>query len=36
MEINGRPRLARMTRMSVFAPDEVLTITLLPDSCETG
>ena len=27
MEINGRPRLACMTRMSVFAPDETLTIT---------
>src|SRR5690348_8694075 len=29
MEINGRPRLACMTRMSVFAPDETLTITPL-------
>src|ERR1700678_1656115 len=27
MEINGRPRLAGMTRMSVFAPEETLTIT---------
>jgi succinate dehydrogenase / fumarate reductase, iron-sulfur subunit len=27
MEINGRPRLACMTRMSVFAPDEMLTVT---------
>ena len=27
MEINGRPRLACMTRMSVFAPTETLTIT---------
>src|SRR6201994_5177928 len=27
MEINGRPRLACMTRMSVFAEDETLTIT---------
>src|ERR1700748_1776844 len=27
MEINGRPRLACMTRMSVFAPEETLTIT---------
>jgi ferredoxin len=27
MEINGRPRMACMTRMSVFEPDEVLTIT---------
>ena len=26
MEINGRPRLACMTRMSVFAPDETLMI----------
>ena len=29
MEINGRPRLACMTRMSTFEPDEVLTITPL-------
>ena len=29
MEINGRPRLACMTRMSVFAPDEPITITPL-------
>jgi succinate dehydrogenase / fumarate reductase iron-sulfur subunit len=29
MEINGRPRLACMTRMSTFAEDEVLTITPL-------
>jgi succinate dehydrogenase / fumarate reductase iron-sulfur subunit len=29
MEINGRPRLACMTRMSNFAEDEVLTITPL-------
>ena len=29
MEINGRPRLACMTRMSVYAPEEVLTITPL-------
>ena len=29
MEINGRPRLACMTRMSVFEPDEVITITPL-------
>ena len=27
MEINGRPRLACMTRMSIFAPEETLTIT---------
>ena len=27
MEINGRPRLACMTRMSIFTPDETLTIT---------
>src|SRR5216683_864160 len=27
VEINGQPRLACMTRMSVFAPDETLTIT---------
>ena len=27
MELNGRPRLACMTRMSVFAPDEMLTVT---------
>ena len=27
MEINGRPRLACMTRMSAFTPDETLTIT---------
>src|SRR5579863_385503 len=27
MEINGRPRLACMTRMSIFEPDETLTIT---------
>src|SRR6266567_669389 len=27
MEINGRPRLACMTRMSVFSPEETLTIT---------
>ena len=27
MEINGRPRLGCMTRMSIFAEDEVLTIT---------
>ena len=27
MEINGRPRLSCMTRMSTFAPDETLTIT---------
>ena len=27
MEINGRPRLACMTRMSVFTPEETLTIT---------
>src|ERR1700749_3718659 len=27
MEINGRPRLACMTRMSTFAPEETLTIT---------
>src|SRR5436190_10290369 len=27
MEINGRPRLACMTRMSTFEQDEVLTIT---------
>ncbi|WP_097229924.1 succinate dehydrogenase/fumarate reductase iron-sulfur subunit [Streptomyces zhaozhouensis] len=26
-EINGRPRLLCMTRMSLFAPDEVLTVT---------
>jgi succinate dehydrogenase / fumarate reductase iron-sulfur subunit len=26
-EINGRPRLLCMTRMSVFAPDEVVTVT---------
>ena len=29
MEINGRPRLACMTRMSTFTEDEVLTITPL-------
>src|SRR5499433_1189654 len=29
MEINGRPRLACMTRMSVFAPGEAITITPL-------
>src|SRR5258708_8340876 len=29
MEINGRPRLASMTRMSLFAPDEAITITPL-------
>jgi len=29
MEINGRPRLACMTRMSVFAETETLTITPL-------
>ena len=29
MEINGRPRLACMTRMSVFEPSETLTITPL-------
>jgi succinate dehydrogenase / fumarate reductase, iron-sulfur subunit len=29
MEINGRPRLGCMTRMSTFAPDETLTITPL-------
>src|SRR5206468_7324627 len=29
MEINGRPRLACMTRMSLFAPDEPITITPL-------
>ena len=29
MEINGRPRLACMTRMSVFTPEETLTITPL-------
>lgn len=28
-EINGRPRLLCMTRMSVFAPDEVVTVTPL-------
>src|SRR5246500_2161727 len=27
MEINGRPRLACMTRMSTFTEDEVLTVT---------
>ena len=27
MEINGRPRLACMTRMSIFQPEELLTIT---------
>src|SRR5258708_37661795 len=27
MEINGRPRLACMTRMSVFTPEETLSIT---------
>src|SRR5215469_17020207 len=27
MEINGRPRLGCMTRMSTFAEDEVLTVT---------
>src|ERR1700704_6634414 len=27
MEINGRPRLACMTRMSTFTPEEALTIT---------
>src|SRR6202034_1956757 len=27
MEINGRPRLACMTRMSIFEPEETLTIT---------
>ena len=27
MEINGRPRLACMTRMSTFTPEETLTIT---------
>ncbi|TDQ48020.1 succinate dehydrogenase/fumarate reductase iron-sulfur subunit [Actinorugispora endophytica] len=27
MEINGRPRLSCMTRMSVFAPGEVVTVT---------
>jgi succinate dehydrogenase / fumarate reductase iron-sulfur subunit len=26
MEINGRPRLACMTRMNVFAPDETITV----------
>ncbi len=26
-EINGRPRLLCMTRMSIFAPDEVITVT---------
>ena len=26
MEINGKPRLACMTRMNVFAPDEVITL----------
>ena len=29
MEINGRPRLACMTRVSLFAPDETITITPL-------
>ena len=29
MEINGRPRLACMTRMSIFAPGEPITITPL-------
>src|SRR6266536_2026843 len=29
MEINRRPRLACMTRMSLFAPDEPITITPL-------
>ena len=29
MEINGRPRLACMTRMSLFAPDELITLTPL-------
>ena len=29
MEINGRPRLACMTRMSIFEPEETLTITPL-------
>jgi succinate dehydrogenase / fumarate reductase iron-sulfur subunit len=29
MEINGRPRLACMTRISLFAPDETITITPL-------
>src|SRR6202167_6655262 len=27
MEINGRPRLSCMTRMSIFTPEETLTIT---------
>ena len=27
MEINGRPRLACMTRMSLFEPDETITVT---------
>src|SRR6185436_1473907 len=27
MEINGKPRLACMTRMSVFTPEQTLTIT---------
>src|ERR1700676_3981193 len=29
MEINGRPRLACMTRMSLFEPDEAITLTPL-------
>src|SRR5271165_5172860 len=29
MEINGKPRLARMTRMSSFEPEEVMAITPL-------
>src|SRR6202522_60023 len=29
MEINGRPRLGCMTRMSIFSPEETLTITPL-------
>src|SRR5690606_40482516 len=29
MEINGKPRLACMTRMSTFEPDEVVTVTPL-------
>ncbi len=29
MEINGKPRLACMTRMSTFEPDETLTVTPL-------
>src|SRR5258707_11211123 len=30
MEINGRPRLACMTPMSIFEPEEVLPITPMP------